>query len=339
MRTTILATTALAIVTAGWACNQSREAGTREGTAVPAAAPVAAAAQPAQQELKVAPQHSPKGDIQFQPVVDLNQNPGDAAPQLRRGQEARTADWPASLYVTFDTPDGRAACTAALIGPQAMLTAAHCVPGDGKVTFSYNQQAYTTSCTRHPNYPGDASADFALCAVTPSFTAPPKFLYETVNISPMSGMLNQQIILTGYGCVSDIPGAGAPDGKYRIGGNVVEETSESKPQPRRALFYLPHEKSNLFTKDDANTANLCPGDSGGPAYIRSSGGLETFTNRTILGVNSRVFYRNANATEYGASLVSATGGPDFLDWARGWAKSAKVTVVCGIVGQPTNCRS
>jgi hypothetical protein len=336
MRTNLFAATVLAIATT-WACDRAPDRDVA-GVAAAVAAPVPAA-QPAQQEIKVAPQHSPKGDIEFKPVVTLNQNPGDAAPQLRRGQEAKTSDWPASLYVTFDTPDGKAACTAALIGPQVMLTAAHCVPSDGKVTFAYNKQAYGTSCTRHRNYPGDASADFALCSVSPSFTAPPKFLYETVNTSPMSEMVNKPIILTGYGCVSDIPGAGAPDGKYRIGGNVVEETSESKPQPRRALFYLPNQKNNLFTKDDANSANLCPGDSGGPAFVRSSGGLDTFTNRTILGVNSRVFYRNANATEYGASLVSSTGGADFLGWAQDWAKTANVTSMCGIVGQLTNCRS
>ena len=313
------------------------------GTTVPAAPPPAAApvsGQAAAAQPQVAPQHSPKGDIQFEAVLDLNQQPSASSPQLRNGQEAASKDWPASLYVTFDTPDGRAACTAALIGPQVMLTAAHCVPTNGTVTFVYkgHQKPYATSCTRHPRYPADASADYALCSVTPTFAAPAGFTYETVNTSAMNSMVNRPIILTGFGCVSDIPGAGPPDGKYRIGGNSVDEASDSTTRRRGPNYYEPAQRNNLLTRDDPASANLCPGDSGGPAFVRSGGGLDTFTNRTIVGVNSRVFYRNVNATEYGSSLISATGGPDFLPWAQGWAKTANVAA-CGIAGLPTNCRS
>ena len=77
---------------------------------------------------------------QFLAAFNLNQTPDAVQPELRHGVVAATADWPASLYATFSTPDGTAACTAALVGPEAMLTAAHCVPVSGQVTFKYKDQ-------------------------------------------------------------------------------------------------------------------------------------------------------------------------------------------------------
>src|SRR5262245_35856777 len=102
----------------------------------PAATATATPAAAASQETRlVATQHRPQRDIRLEAAIDLGQTPGAASPELRHGIEATTADWPASLYVTFPTPDGTAACTATLVGPRAMLTAAHCVPEKGKVSF------------------------------------------------------------------------------------------------------------------------------------------------------------------------------------------------------------
>lgn len=321
---------------------------TAPAAATPTAAPAAAAvAATAQKELQVAPQESPSGDIEFKPALDLGQTPAPGEPQLRNGQVAQSADWPASLYVTFPTKTGTGACTAALLGPRVMLTAAHCVPPEGsKVTFAYagHKQPYATTCTKHPNYPGDPSADFALCALSNAFEEKAGFRYESVNATAMDTLISKQIILTGFGCVSDIPGAGPMDGKYRIGTNAIDETSTSNPRKRHADFYAPKEKNNVFTTDSPGTANLCPGDSGGPAFLRSGGGGETtFSSRTIIGVNSRVFYANPQGTAYGSSLVSATGGPDFLGWAQGWA-AKQDAAACGIVskgkeGILTKCRS
>ena len=341
-----LASSILAVLAIA-ACRKVSPASSTQAAPVAAVVPAAAsAATPvataADQELIVAPQESPSGDIQFKTALDLHQTPQPGAAQLRGGQEALSVEWPASLYVTFQTSKGTAACTAALLGPQVMLTAAHCVPSTGKVSFVYagHNQPYATACTRHPNYPADPSADFALCSVSPAFAAPAGFRYEGVNSSAMNTLTTRPIILTGYGCVSDIVGAGAMDGKYRIGSNTIDETSTSSPRKRPgSAYYAPSQKNNLFTTDDPGSANLCPGDSGGPAFLRSGGGgATTFANRTIIGVNSRVFYANAAGTMYGSSLISGTGGPDFLNWAQSWATTAKVAA-CGIAGTLTTCRS
>jgi hypothetical protein len=308
--------------------------------AAPAVAIVASGPGPAGAAL-VAPQHRPTGDIEFKAALDLGQAPVGAEPQLRNGRIAVSREWPASLYVTFPTPDGTAACTAALIGPQVMLTAAHCVPTTGRVSFKYrgHAQPYGTRCTQHPQYVSneDASADFALCKVDRPFAAPANFRYETVDTASMDTLLNSPLILTGYGCVSDIVAMDQTDGKYRIGLNTVDETSASTARRRGAPFYAGREDNNLFTADDATAANLCPGDSGGPAFRRTSGSAP-FTNRAIVGVNSRVFYKDVTRRTYGSSLVSATGGPEFRTWAAAWAAAEQVPA-CGLAGSLTNCRN
>jgi hypothetical protein len=343
MRVTWLALLAAGAVGASACQSPERASRPAEAAPAPATAQAAGASGARVANSLVAPTLEPAGDIEFKAALDLGQAPKGGEPQLRGGEEATSAQWPASLYATFNVPGGRASCTAALIGPKVMLTAAHCVPVSGLVTFTYrgHPQPYAASCTRHPNYSAatrDASADFALCTVSPAFAAPAGFTYETVNTSGMTTVLKQRVILTGFGCVSNFVADDQTDGKYRIGFNTIDETSASMPPHlRHDDFYAPKEKNNLFTTNDPGTANLCPGDSGGPAFMQSPGAADV-RRRTIVGVNSRVFYLDATQKSYGSSLISATGGPDFRGWAQQWATRMGV-VACGVLGTQPNCRS
>ncbi len=293
---------------------------------------------------EVAPSLPPTGDIKFSSVLALDQNPGDQQ-QLRGGDEARSADWPASLFAKFRTARGDSVCTAALVGPQAMLTAAHCVPTTGVVEFDFSGVTFKTDCEQHPSYRdrNDASADFALCKVRPTAEHPsgvslgPGNRFERINTAPMDTWLSAQsmmpmyVTLTGYGCISDIVKQDTIDGKYRIGRTYLVETSNSQRKLRGDALYAPRQVNNLMTVDDSAYANLCPGDSGGPAFAFVQG------KRAIIGVNSRVFYRDQTRTSYGSSLVSATGGPSFRSWAEGWARETAKVRVCGIEGNSTGC--
>ncbi|HEX2257909.1 MAG TPA: trypsin-like serine protease [Afifellaceae bacterium] len=287
---------------------------------------------------ETAPVQTPSEGVRFAAVLDLRQKGDPFVPQLRRGYVASSVDWPASLYVTFETPQGQAACTAALIGPQVMLTAAHCVPDSGKVDFSFGGTGYNTSCTRHPQYESgeDPSADYALCRLAIPFAEPPGFGYETVDVGPMEDLLTQNIILTGFGCRSDVVADDNVDGLYRYGFNSVEDTSLSPARTRGARYYAPEQDNNLFTGQDA--ANLCPGDSGGPTYKRTGSQGASIRGRRIIGVNSRVFFADRFGQTFGSSLISSTGSPEFRDWAKAWVVNEAVEA-CGIVSPVTipNC--
>jgi hypothetical protein len=323
------ATVALALLYLNAGCSTPPPKGVKNEQAVQTPATVSVG-------FEVAPVHPPAGSIEFKAALDLHQNPSGLEPQLRHGTIAKSIDWPASLYATFSVPGGTAACTSALLGPYVMLTAAHCVPSNGHVTIHFSNGDYDTTCTQHPKYGNDASSDFGLCKLTKPFSEPPGFQYETVDTASMDAMLNQKTELTGFGCISDAVSAAQIDGKYRIGANNIDETSSSSGHRRGSDFYTPKQKNNLFTVDDPTLANLCPGDSGGPAF-RLNAGAADVNSRTIVGVNSRVFYRDASHTTYGSSMISATGGPDFPTWAEAWAKDKGVGA-CGITGSIPNCR-
>lgn len=285
----------------------------------------------------------PKGEVSFRSVLALGQDP-QVQQQLRGAAIARSADWPASMFAEFETERGTAVCTAALVGPQAMLTAAHCVPPSGVVTFKFAGDTFTTDCEQHPTYRNgsDVSADFALCGVRKAEHPNGVSLgsgnrFERINTSSMNGWVAASsaspllVTLTGYGCISSIVEEDAIDGNYRVGSTYFVETSNSPSKSRGPRLYAPDQVNNLITVDDDAYANLCPGDSGGPAFAFVNG------KRVIIGVNSRVFYRDATKKAYGASLVSATGGPSFESWASGWAKTQKVRV-CGIEGSASGCK-
>jgi hypothetical protein len=289
---------------------------------------------------EVAEQSRPIGDITFEPVLGLNQQPAPGQPQLRGGFVADSREWPASLYATFQTREGMAACTAAMVGPQAILTAGHCIPPSKRITARFQNQAYPAQCEIHPQYGGnrDDSADFALCKTTQAISVPAGFQFETIDSGSLDRHVGQQILLGGYGCISDAVADHRTDGLYRIGFTSIDETSNSQTRRRGDPFYAPAEKNNLLTRDDPGAANLCPGDSGGPAFRTAASASGPFASRTIIGVNSRVFYRDRNRTTYGSSLVSATGGPDFAAWAQSWRQRMQVGV-CGLGGGLTNCRN
>jgi hypothetical protein len=289
---------------------------------------------------KVAPLDVPTGDIVFVPVASIQQQPAEVQGALRRAVIAVPSDWPASFLIIFKTLKGQASCTAALVGPEVMLTAAHCVPTSGAVAYRAGGQTRGMNCQRHPDWLQgiDPSADYALCRLDQPFQAPPGFKYETVDATSFGGLISKPVLLSGYGCISDKVAEHGHDGAYRIGANVVDETSQSAARKRGQKYYMPSgQKNNLITREDGT--NLCPGDSGGPAFQRTNAaGAGQFNNRKIIGVNSRVFFRNPEATHYGASLISATGTPGFLNWGREWLNQRNLPA-CGITGTLPNCRS
>lgn len=287
---------------------------------------------------------SPSGDVIFTPLTDKPQTGFTIQGMLRGGSAVplNSADWPASFLIEFTAEDGRASsCTAAMIGPGVMLTAAHCIPDAGSVRFAFNNIPYELECERHPKWVTgeDPSADYALCAVADPdqpFVPTPGFRYETVDIGPMARSMQGPVVLTGFGCTSNmVAEQRRVDGRYRIGKNVVVATSDTASQrPYSNNYFGPNgQRSNLFTSETG--ANICPGDSGGPAFTAGTDGTGP---RKIIGVNSRVFYARNDRSRFGASLISSLGSADFGAWARPWLNDRSLAA-CGLTGAPRGCRS
>jgi hypothetical protein len=278
---------------------------------------------------------APNG-LTFKSVLDLQQESSGIEPQLRGGTIANSRDWPASFYASYTSDGWTYGCTSVLVGPHALATAAHCVPENGSVQFTARNRTYAAQCAVHSAYGEDASADYGLCRLSAPFQAPAGFLYERFDLAPMSALVGYGVVLGGFGCTSDAVNGGGADGKYRIGQNTIVETSDSVARSFGADFYAPLERNNLFTERAG--ANLCPGDSGGPAFRVVTGPhAGQYANRTIVGMNSRVFYTDTSRAYYSSSLLSATGTVTFADWAKRWAEGNGVDV-CGVWGTPSRCR-
>ena len=147
-------------------------------------------------------------------------------------------------------------------------------------------------------------------------------------------------MLGGFGCLSDaVSRSDEPSREYFIGYAHIIETSDSFVHTQGPLYYAPLQINNLITayEGEDELANVCPGDSGGPAF-RLTGATEQsqLLAREIIGVNSRAFL-NAEETEYRGSLLSATGGPDFRQWAIQWLKDENLKA-CGLVAGAAACR-
>ncbi len=213
---------------------------------------------------------------------------------LINGTEVNPADWKQVVLAKIPSAQGTKECTATVVGPKVILMAAHCA-GEGSVAnFSIDGKAFSATMTQSPQFA--IEHDLAL-----GVTA------DTINVAPFSiggtPSVGQQVTLMGYGCTT--ADASPSDGKLRQGVSVVSEV-----------------KTARFASATANGALLCPGDSGGPAYIKDG------SKFLVMGVNSSVKIK-MDGTIIGPNYSARTDGTDqrrfFTDFA-----TAKGVQICGI---------
>lgn len=176
---------------------------------------------------------------------------------------------------------GGAMCTASLVGPQVVLTAAHCV-GDGEaITFKHDGGSYSGVCTHHPQY-SSHDHDIAICKLT----SKPGIKSIQMHLNP-SARMDMKIQIFGFGCVNP-GGGGGNDGILRAG------FSRIKGAIGRDLY---------SRATGADNSALCFGDSGGP--VLSPEGKQ-------LAVNSKGDIKEKNWTARLDRFAK--------DWILGWAK-------------------
>ena len=260
--------------------------------------------------------------------------------------------WSALLIARLDAGGY---CTATLIGPRVLLTAAHCVDagfGDkgatilGRANIAGSQYALK-SCMMHPRYAAAermsedvprTSEDYALCELD---GAPP-IAAESIVDTPLLG-LGSQVLMSGYGCtaIRVAGGALAYDTSDQPGSERLR-MGDAKAEAVMVRDYTGAPGSYLRSRSVRSEPVLCPGDSGGPLITGASLAQQTGPLRRVVGVNSMVSAVPRDGRYDYLSFMALLGTEAFRNFAGAWtAQNPSARRVCGrdlLPGQ-ANCRA
>jgi hypothetical protein len=258
------------------------------------------------------------GDTGFVALSDMTQSTGK--PKMGNGVVVNTKLWPAS----FVSSSAQGSCTATLIGPRVLMTAAHCV-GQGKtarITYA-DGLAFDGTCKRFPQWSeNNPSADFALCHMQ-AVVKKSGLQYEYISLEPVRIKQGQELVAGGYGCTDLESRTVENPPEFRIGSLFIDKLPTVMPSWPEWIATTPG------TPGEA--AFVCPGDSGGAVYAVQVNGA-----RAAVALISAVGADKAQSdylVSYLAALSSAAGKKFVSDWL-GETKE----LVCGVGSAPPDCR-
>lgn len=218
-------------------------------------------------------------------------------PTLINGSVVERKDYPAIIWIGN--------CTATLVGPRTVATAAHCT--GSSVSFNVGSDKYSATCRKSTHYRGNPTADYSFCHVDRAVTG---ILFDPINIDPTYVASGDWLLQTGFGCTK---WGGRLDMQLRVGRSKVIST--------------PSGTNNDITTGGDGSAVLCSGDSGGPAY-----GLEENGVRGLLvSVNSR---SNTTSRSYLSALATSQG----IQFIESFAKEFNAKI-CGMHDNTPGCRN
>jgi len=278
---------------------------------------------------------------------------GSGQVQLANGDTVDPAQWPAIVVATLSKTSF---CSATIIGPSVLLTAAHCVDArnklipDATIPVSVevgNLDLQSIECKMHQNYAAApiparkadprSADDFALCELNGKM--PKSLTMETLELEA-SLTKQEPVVLIGYGCTSawvigNSIEHGPSDEALRIGdsnlhavnvadtlvdaGTYVATRSETKSQPY-----------------------ICPGDSGGPMMTHTSVEDTLQNDRRIAGVNSKLVALAHDGHWDFYSLIAPSNqaglGSFLTAWQDSPVRAARKVCGKGIKPGDDNCR-
>jgi hypothetical protein len=203
-------------------------------------------------------------------------------------------------------------CTAVLIAPNVLLSAAHCVnyAASGTVTASWNGQ------TRSGSVFTNIGADHIVIVTDTSFTGTLGKMTAPYSGSAENGKLAWKVASGGNGVIGY--GGTGPfyDGVFRAMTNRIEVNNVSSPPPAVTSDWLyydfdgpPSRLQNANRPTSYFEGGTAPGDSGGPLYMFENG------RWYVIGVTSGPdagYYRDGRVRTDMAQIESVTG----YQWAR-----------------------
>lgn len=264
------------------------------------------------------------GDAVFIPVSQRRQDLFQ--PRVGNGSVADTNQWPATVVTLAG---GMGKCTATFIGPEVLLTAAHCVGQGAKATI--DDWATTGVCHRQSNwlFGVNMSPDWALCRMKP--VSQPGLFFERLNLNDDAVKVGATLMLAGFGCVDLDPENRKDEDPpiLRVGSVIVEKLPNLDASWANWIVTVP--------ATHGGASFVCPGDSGGAVYRRSASGA-----RSIVGVVSAVGADKAKP-DYKASYVSAMSTPALKAFVAKWHQDQSVAPstppsICGMTVDATRCR-
>ncbi len=298
-----------------------------------------------------APRVQPEGPMSFDAVIDKKKpTVGSvfvAPDQVEDVKLEPLERWPATYHAVNPF-----SCTATLVGSRTALTAAHCIGKDPRIELRQAGVAITGRCTVHPSYNRtwaedcrssgkscSTSYDLALCYLD---RAPSVGRHERLSASAQDYAIGGVVFLVGFGCIY----------KDGTGGSVVKRKPDGTIEKAESVLHsgwaqivstfsgvndyvTTTSKISGTTLPTRSGANVCPGDSGGLAYLAARSDTSI---RRGLAVHSRVdgvFDAAGNIVQVTGpsflSTVSSAATRDFmLKWAKEPLPGTGSTDICGI---------
>ena len=241
----------------------------------------------------------------------------DGARALVGGKKGDEKTFPATVRFY-----GSETCTATIVGPRTVMSAAHCFEPGGKkpVVELLDAKKHELTCQRHPDYKakgrcekhGDkaCAADIVLCSSSVDLTAA-GLKYESVLTDRSKITLNNEGVLLGFGCTKD----GVIEFiNLHVGTSTIKRLS--KDDPKQAFL----DQFILMI----GGAHSCLGDSG-------AGALDSVDEkqRFVIGVIS------AGSTS--STQLVPTSDKRIADFLKNWGDSAK-SPICGVHKNVKGCR-